>query len=77
MVSSISRRGVSHKPNRIKTGSQGASAYQIAVVNGFVGTEVEWLASLAVNPQSTGIVVSGGGPDTNYGEATIVSGGAP
>ena len=27
-------------------GEDGKSAYQIAVENGFVGTEVEWLASL-------------------------------
>jgi hypothetical protein len=31
-------------------GEPGASAYQIAVVNGFVGTETEWLASLAAQP---------------------------
>lgn len=31
-------------------GAQGDSAYQVAVNNGFVGTEVEWLASL-VGPQ--------------------------
>lgn len=45
-----------YKPLRIWTGTewidvghpgpQGASAYDIAVANGFVGTEVEWLASL-------------------------------
>jgi len=27
-------------------GPQGLSAYQVALANGFVGTEVEWLASL-------------------------------
>lgn len=31
---------------RIDTGKTGKSAYQIAVQNGFVGTEVQWLASL-------------------------------
>jgi len=31
-------------------GADGASAYQIAVSNGFVGTQTEWLASL-VGPQ--------------------------
>lgn len=31
-------------------GPAGASAYEIAVENGFVGTETEWLASL-VGPQ--------------------------
>jgi hypothetical protein len=28
------------------SGADGASAYEVAVANGFVGTEVEWLASL-------------------------------
>ncbi|WP_406245909.1 hypothetical protein ACI7YT_12775 [Microbacterium sp. M] len=28
------------------TGADGASAYEVAVANGFVGTETEWLASL-------------------------------
>ena len=28
------------------SGGSGASAYEIAVANGFVGTESEWLASL-------------------------------
>ena len=32
------------------TGADGASAYEVAVQNGFVGTESEWLASL-VGPQ--------------------------
>ena len=32
------------------TGVDGASAYEVAVANGFVGTEAEWLASL-VGPQ--------------------------
>lgn len=36
-------------------GPDGASAYQIAVANGFVGTEAQWLASLVgpVGPAST------------------------
>ena len=29
-----------------ETGTQGYSAYEIAVINGFVGTEAEWLYSL-------------------------------
>jgi hypothetical protein len=33
-------------------GANGASAYQIALANGFVGTEQQWLASL-VGPQGT------------------------
>lgn len=33
-------------------GLQGKSAYQVAVDNGFVGTEAQWLASLGVNVTS-------------------------
>lgn len=33
-------------PDGAGTGADGASAYEVAVANGFVGTEVEWLASL-------------------------------
>lgn len=50
-----------------ESGADGESAYQIAVNNGFVGTEEEWLASL-VGPQgpqgpageSSGLVFAGG-----------------
>lgn len=43
------------------SGGGGGSAYQIAVANGFVGTEAEWLASLR------GVVVyDAGRPDTNF-----------
>ncbi len=35
-------------------GLDGKSAYQIAVNNGFVGTELEWLSSLQGNPGSDG-----------------------
>lgn len=35
-------------------GGNGASAYDIAVENGFVGTEVEWLASLKGDPGKDG-----------------------
>lgn len=31
-------------------GDKGASAYNIAVSNGFIGTEKEWLESLKVKP---------------------------
>ena len=61
-----------YKPLRIWTGTewieighpgpQGASAYEIAVANGFVGSEVEWLASLEADnltpPASTVSVVT-------------------
>jgi hypothetical protein len=33
-------------------GAPGLSAYQIAVLNGFVGTEEEWLESLAGSDDS-------------------------
>jgi len=35
-------------------GDKGLSAYEVAVVNGFVGTEEEWLESL--HPQFVGFV---------------------
>ncbi|MEV5915824.1 hypothetical protein AB0M00_43945 [Streptomyces chartreusis] len=39
-------------------GEDGASAYEVAVANGFVGSEAEWLASLVGPPGESG---SGGG----------------
>lgn len=41
------------------TAPPGASAYEVAVANGFVGTEAEWLASLAAT-----------GPLTDHIDAT-------
>lgn len=35
-------------------GADGLSAYQIAVLNGFIGTEVAWLASLEGTPGTNG-----------------------
>lgn len=32
------------------TGLQGKSAYEVAVDNGFVGTEEQWLSSLVISP---------------------------
>jgi hypothetical protein len=40
-------------------GSPGYSAYQIAVLNGYTGTEVQWLASLKGDP---GIIISATAP---------------
>lgn len=48
-----------------KDGVDGLSAYQIAVNNGFVGTEQEWLASLKGPPGSGG--GTGGGSSINFG----------
>lgn len=39
------------------SGKQGDSAYQVAVSNGYVGTEAEWLASLQGDP-ATNLVMS-------------------
>lgn len=35
------------------TGEEGLSAYEVAVQNGFVGTELEWLESLKIQWNST------------------------
>lgn len=37
-----------------KTGDPGNNAYEVAVLNGFVGTEEEWLASLEGDPGTSG-----------------------
>jgi len=51
-------------------GEDGASAYEVAVANGFVGTEAEWLASL-IGPQ--GEPGSGGGAvDSVNGSTGVV-----
>ena len=39
-------------------GEEGLSAYEVAVAEGFVGTEAEWLASL-VGPQGEGLTILG------------------
>jgi len=39
----------------LPAGVQGASAYQLAVANGFVGTEAQWLASLAVSAKASAL----------------------
>lgn len=54
-------------------GPQGMSAYQVAVANGFVGTEVQWLASLIGQQGIQGIQ---GPPGTNGTNGTNGSNGA-
>lgn len=49
-------------------GSMGLSAYQVAVANGFVGTESAWLASL-VGPAGPGV------SDGDKGDIVLTSGG--
>jgi hypothetical protein len=57
------------------------SAYVIAVDNGFIGTEEEWLASLVGAPGSDGEDgapygnIDGGKANTNYGGITPLQGG--
>jgi hypothetical protein len=53
-----------------EAGANGLSAYQIAVANGFVGTEAQWLASLAGSGGGGGIA------DGVRGEITVSGGGA-
>lgn len=61
------------------TGAEGASAYEVALDNGFVGTEVQWLASLvgpagaqgpagAAGPQGIQGPVGPAGPQGEQGE---------
>ena len=50
----------------LNQGAQGASAYEIAVENGFVGTEAEWLASLR-GPQGPQGVPGAQGPKGETG----------
>lgn len=57
---------INNKICNITNGSDGASAYEIAVENGFTGTEVEWLESLVATcgecfPQTV-----------QYNEATLI-----
>lgn len=54
-------------------GSDGASAYDIAVANGFAGTETEWLASLVGPPGSPG---SGSGSPIEAVNTVATSGSA-
>jgi hypothetical protein len=42
-------------------GSTGASAYQIAVANGFVGTEQAWLATLVSTGKAIAMALVFGG----------------
>jgi hypothetical protein len=50
------------------TGEDGASAYEVAVANGFVGTEAQWLASL-VGPQGAAGAQGPAGPQGATGPA--------
>ncbi len=58
------------------TGPAGASAYQIAVLNGFEGTEEEWLESLVGPAGPAGSVnIDGGSADSVYGGSEPIDGG--
>jgi hypothetical protein len=55
-------------------GTASKSAYVIAVENGFVGTEAEWLTSLEGAPYGN---IDGGKANTNFGGTiTVVQGGS-
>lgn len=62
-------RDVIVKVDAATRGASGASAYQIALANGFVGTEAEWLASL----DGVDSVVPGPEGDTAY-EVAVANG---
>lgn len=49
-VKANASKSVGTQVNRGPKGDPGESAYEVAVANGFVGTEADWLASL-VGPQ--------------------------
>lgn len=74
MVQARELRGVERSPKRIRipedgdAGEPGASAYDIAVQNGFVGTEQEWLDSLSGG--------TGGGFNFDLGDSGGPSDGA-
>ena len=60
---------------------EGKSAYQVALDNGFEGTEAEWLASLQGEPGVSGVYVGSETPTEDYnvwinpnGEATEIKG---
>jgi hypothetical protein len=56
-------------------GTPGLSAYEIAVANGFVGTEAQWLASLVGTPGAPGTPGTPGAPgapgEVDYSTALI------
>jgi hypothetical protein len=55
-------------------GADGASAYQVAVANGFVGTEAQWLASLQGGPGDPGDPGATGDTGASAYEAAVANG---
>jgi hypothetical protein len=55
-------------------GAPGQSAYQIAVTNGFVGTEAAWLASLQGAPGAPGATGANGAPGQSAYAAAVAGG---
>ena len=53
---------------------QGKSAYDVAVDNGFIGTEAEWLTSLQGADGADGVGIPVGGTD---GQVIVRAGGVP
>lgn len=56
-------------------GNDGKSAYQIALNNGFVGSEDDWLYSLRVKPNDIGYYADGGTPSSS--DLLVFDGGTP
>lgn len=62
--------------NRGIKGADGKSAYEIALENGFVGTQEEWLASLAGSQVQSGWgEVDGGSAAAVYQDSQVIDGG--
>lgn len=56
------------------SGYDGKSAYELAVKNGFKGTEKEWLASLAVIRKDTEFVFVGGDAEQSTSAEVVIDG---
>lgn len=59
------------KPGTI--GKDGKSAYDIAVDNGFIGTQQEWLDSLRGEDILDGGDMDGGSPETSAEDSVIIN----
>lgn len=56
----VSSKGTMKGNLNVVYGKDGASAYELAVANGFEGTETEWLASLKGEQGNSGVYVGSG-----------------
>lgn len=58
----------------MEAGADGASAYEVAVANGFVGTEPEWLASLVGEPGTPAEPAEPGEPGASAYDLAVLAG---